>query len=68
MFQEYKMEGQYANLLLNLYNNPLTDQDLLTTPLSKPTEHTAPHMALEGVTSLGEMTVKTKGCVITWGP
>ena len=28
----------------------------------------APHMALEGVTSLGAMTVKTKGCVITWGP
>ena len=26
------------------------------------------HMALEGVTSLGAMTVKTKGCVITWGP
>ena len=23
------------------------------------------HMALEGVTSLGAMTVKTKGCVIT---
>ena len=35
MFQKYNMEGQYANLpanLLNLYNNPLTDQGLLTTP------------------------------------
>ena len=32
--------------------------------------HTAitDHMALEGVTSLGAMTVKTKGCIITWGP
>ena len=28
----------------------------------------AAHMAPEGVTSLGVMTVKTKGCVITWGP
>ena len=26
------------------------------------------HMAPEEVTSLGAMTVKTKGCVITWGP
>ena len=28
----------------------------------------APHMALEGVTSLRAMTVKTQGCFITWGP
>ena len=26
------------------------------------------HMAPEEVTSLGAMTVKTKGCFITWGP